>query len=140
MTDQRDLVLGCVFNRFDVIVPPAERDASQYPELVELKKTLQAVFVETTKSLSPGTEGERQGKDAGAVRGHLWIDDAIRYLGADQLGVNPQKFIYRLIKKGALPAKKINGRFVFFKADLDRMIANGDHKRTRGRPRKGPSA
>jgi hypothetical protein len=140
LADHRDLVLGCVFNRFGVMVPPAEVDTSQYPELADLKKTFRGASVKATKSLSSGTEGERQGKGAGAVRGHLWIDDAIAYLGADQLGVNPQKFIYRLIKKGALPAKKINGRFVFFKADLDRMIANGDHKRTPGRPRKGPSA
>ena len=85
------------------------------------------------------TGGRRLRKVAGVSDGHLWIDDVIAYLGADQLGINPQKFVYRLIKKGALSAKKINGRFVFFKADLDRMIANGDHRRTCGRPRKPPS-
>jgi len=138
--DIRGLVLGCVFSRFDVMVPPAECDATQYPELVGLKRRLQATSVTVTKPISSNAERERPGKGAGVVRDHLWIDDAIAYLGADELGVNPKKFIYRLIKKGALPAKKINGRFVFFKADLDRMIANGDHKRTRGRPRKGPSA
>jgi hypothetical protein len=140
LTDHRDLVLGCVFNRFGVAIPPVECDASQYPELPRLKKTFRGASVKATKSLSSGTEGDRQGKGAGAFPGHLWIDDAIAYLGVDQLGVNPRKFIYRLIKKGALPAKKINGRFVFFKVDLDRIIANGDHKRTRGRPKKGPSA
>jgi len=138
MADQRDLVLACVFHRFDAAVPPAENDASQYPELAGLKKTLQIASAKTTEPLSSGTEGERQGKGDGVVHDHLWIDDAIAYLGVDQLGVNPRKFIYRLVKKGALPAKKINRRFVFFTADLDRMIANGDHKRGRGRPRKAP--
>jgi hypothetical protein len=140
MTDCRDLVLACVFRHFDVMVPPAESDAPQCPELVGLKKKLRTSFAKATKSFSSGTRGGRLRKGAGVSAGHLWIDDAIAYLGADQLGVNPQKFIYRLIKKGALPAKKINGRFVFFKVDLDRMITNGDHRRPRGRPRKAPSA
>ena len=79
-------------------------------------------------------------RDAAVDRGHFWIDEAIIYLGANQLGVNPRKFMYRLVEKGALPGKKINGRFVFYKADLDRVIANGDHKRSPGRPKKHHSA
>ncbi|MDP6545889.1 MAG: helix-turn-helix domain-containing protein [Phycisphaerae bacterium] len=140
MTNYRNLVLACIFRHFDVMLPPAESDVSHYPELAGLKKKLRASLAKATKSFSSGTRGGCLRNDAGGSDGHLWIDDVIAYLGVDQLGVNSQKFVYRLIKKGALPAKKINGRFVFFKADLDRMIANGDHRRTRGRPRKPPSA
>ena len=137
--EHRVLILACVFRRFDLPVPPAESDASGHPELAGLKKELRTVSGKITKQLPPGTQNERKGKDAGGTRDHLWIDEAITYLGADQLPVNPRKFMYRLVGKGALPDNKINGRFVFFKVDLDRVIANGDHKRKRGRPRKRPS-
>ena len=63
MTDYRDLVLGCVFRRFDVTVPPAESDAAQYPELVGLKKKLRTSFAKATKSFSSGTGGGRLRKD-----------------------------------------------------------------------------
>jgi len=140
ITDHRDLVLGCVFNRFGVIVPPAEFDASQCQELDELKKRLGTVPRRTTKNPSSGSDGRRGRGESGAPGDHFWVDDAAQYLGADQLGVNARKFIYRLVKKGALPARKINNRFVFFRAELDRVIANGDSKRRPGRPRKTPSA
>ena len=135
MTDHRCLVLGCVFHHFDVPVPPTESDASQYPELAGLKKKFRAASVKTTKPSCPGTEGKHEGKGA-----PYYIEAAITYLGVHQLEVNPRKFVYRLVKKGALPARKINGRYVFFKAELDRVIANGDNKRKPGRPKKAPSA
>jgi len=66
-----------------------------------------------------------------------WMGEAIVYLGLDRLGLaRPDKAIYRLIKKGALHPKKIAGRFAFDKAELDLLAANGDQKRSRGRPRK----
>ncbi len=66
-----------------------------------------------------------------------WMHEAITYLGLDRLGLTrPDKAIYRLIAKGALHPKKIAGRFVFDKKELDILIANGDQKRGRGRPRK----
>ena len=49
----------------------------------------------------------------------------------------PDKAIHRLIHKGALHPKKISGRLVFDRKELDKVLANGDHKRGRGRPRKG---
>ena len=69
----------------------------------------------------------------------FWVHEAVTYLGLDRLGLaRPEKAIYRLINKGALPTRKISGHFVFSKADLDRLLANGDQKRGRGRPRKMP--
>ena len=59
-------------------------------------------------------------------------------MGLDRVGlIRPDKAIHRLINKGALHPKKISGRLCFDRAELDRVIANGDHKRGRGRPRKG---
>jgi hypothetical protein len=67
----------------------------------------------------------------------LWIEEAIVHLGLDRTGIKrPDKAIHRLIKKGALHPKKIAGRLVFDRAELDRVLVNGDHKRGRGRPRK----
>ena len=66
----------------------------------------------------------------------LWIDEAITYLGLDRVGLKrPDKAIHRLIKKGTLHPKKISGRLVFDRAELDKVLANGDHKKGRGRPR-----
>jgi hypothetical protein len=48
----------------------------------------------------------------------------------------PDKAIYRLMKKGTLHPRKIAGRFAFDKAELDLVAANGDQRRSRGRPRK----
>jgi len=65
-----------------------------------------------------------------------WLHEAIVYLGLDRLGLDrPDKAIYRLIKKGALHPKKIAGRYAFDKKELDLLVANGDQKRGRGRPR-----
>lgn len=67
----------------------------------------------------------------------LWIDEAITYLGLDRVELKrPDKAIHRLIKKGTLHPKKISGRLVFDRAELDKVLANGDHKKGRGRPRK----
>ena len=66
----------------------------------------------------------------------LWLEEAIVHLGLDRVGLaRPDKAIHRLINKGALHPKKISGRLCFDRAELDRMLANGDHKRGRGRPR-----
>jgi len=67
----------------------------------------------------------------------LWLKEAVAYLGLDRIGLKePTKAIHRLINKGALHPKKISGRLVFDREELDRVLANGDHKRGRGRPRK----
>lgn len=67
----------------------------------------------------------------------LWIDEAITYLGLNRIGLTrPDKAIHRLINKGALHPKKISGRLCFDRAELDKVLANGDHKQGRGRPRK----
>jgi hypothetical protein len=69
--------------------------------------------------------------------GILWLPEAITYLGLDRLGIKrPDKAIHRLINKGALRPKKISGRLCFDISELNTVLANGDQKRGRGRPRK----
>ena len=66
----------------------------------------------------------------------LWMHEAIAYLGLDRLGLaRPDLAIHRLIRKGALHPKKISGHLAFDKKELDLVVANGDQKRARGRPR-----
>jgi hypothetical protein len=128
MTDHRGLVLGCVFNRFGVVVPPTESDASQYAELAGLKKKLQAGSAKATKSA---------GRAGLAEQTEFWTQEAIEYLGFNRLDVaRPDMLLQRLIKKGALRPTKIGRRNVFKKADLDRVREKGDQVRRRGRPRK----
>ncbi|MDP6545888.1 MAG: helix-turn-helix domain-containing protein [Phycisphaerae bacterium] len=128
MTDHCDLVLGCVFNRFDIAVPPAENDALQYPELPRLKKKLQASSVKATKS---------SGKTNLAEQTKFWSEEAIEYLGLNRLGLaRPDMALQRLIKKGVLRPTKIGGRLMFKKVELDRVLEKGDQAPRRGRPRK----
>jgi len=76
-----------------------------------------------------------KGKEKASI---LWIDEAITYLGLDRIGIKrPDKAIHRLIDKGALHSKKISGRLAFDRDELEKVVANGDHKRGRGRPKKG---
>jgi len=128
MTDQRDLILACVFDRFDVPVPPAENDASQYPELAELKSNLRTISVKTTKSV---------GKSSPTEQTEFWTQEAVEYLGLDRLGLDrPDMILQRLVKKGTLRPTKIGRRNVYKKAELDRVREKGDQVRRRGRPRK----
>ena len=67
----------------------------------------------------------------------LWIDEAVTYLGLDRTDIKrPDKAIHRLIKKGALHPKKISGRLIFSREELDNVLENGDQKKGRGRPKK----
>ena len=128
MTGHRCLVLGCVFHRFGVMVPPAENDASQYPELADLKNKLQAVSVKATKSV---------GKTSLPEQTEFWSEETIEYLGLNRLNLaRPDMALQRLIQKGALRPTKIGGRLVFKKAELDRVLEKGDQAPRRGRPRK----
>ena len=71
----------------------------------------------------------------------LWTDEAVVYLGLDRLGLTrPEKAIYRLVEKGVLHPSKICGHFAFDKKELDNLLANGDQKPRRGRPKKYHSA
>ncbi|MBL7221557.1 MAG: helix-turn-helix domain-containing protein, partial [Phycisphaerae bacterium] len=128
MTDQRDLILGCAFQRFDVMIPPAEWDASQYPELPRLKNKLQAASVKTTKSA---------GKTNLTEETRFWTEEAIAYLGLDRCGLaRPDLSLQRYIKDGVLRPIKIGRRNAFTKAELDRVLEKGSQTRRRGRPRK----
>jgi len=126
--DHRDLVLGCVFNRFGVMVPPEEFDASQYSELPKLKNELQAVSVTTRKSADTTHLAEQT---------EFWSEEALEYLGIARRNLaRPDMALQRLIRKGALRPTKIGGRLLFKKAELDRVLEKGDQAPRRGRPRK----
>ncbi len=67
----------------------------------------------------------------------LWTHEAIQYLGLDRLGlVRPDLALRRLVAKGALHSKKINGRLAFDMKELELVASVGDRKRERGRPNK----
>ena len=67
----------------------------------------------------------------------LWMHEAVAYLGLDRLGlVQPEQAIYRMVRKGILKPKKIGRFLAFSKSDLDHVVANGEQKRQRGRPRR----
>lgn len=83
------------------------------------------------------SEREKQEESSESQPQTLWIDEAVKYLGLDRTGLKaPERAIHRLIDKGALHPKKISGRLVFDRDELDRVLAEGDHKKGRGRPKK----
>ena len=68
-----------------------------------------------------------------------WMHEAVTYLGLDRLGlVKPEQAIYRMVRKGILKPRKIGRFLAFSKEELDHVVANGERKRTPGRPRKIP--
>jgi hypothetical protein len=120
--------LGCVFNRFGVVVPPAECDASRYPELTDLKKTFRTA---SAKAKRTRDKTELPGET------RFWTEEAIAYLGLDRCGLaRPDLALQRLIKKGVLKPIKIGRRNAFTKAELDRILSKGGRARRRGRPRR----
>jgi len=128
MTDQRDLMLACVFCHFDVPVPPAEGDASQYPELADLIKTFRTASAEAKRV---------RGKTKLTEETRFWTEEAIAYLGLDRCGLaRPDLALQRLIKKRVLRPVRIGRRNAFTKAELDRILAKGGQARRRGRPGK----
>ena len=67
----------------------------------------------------------------------LWMHEAIAYLGLDRLGLaHPEQAIYRMVRKGILKPRKIGRYLAFSKSDLEYVVANGEKKKTPGRPRK----
>jgi len=116
LVDQRDLVLACVFRRFGVRVPPAEIDASLYPELPAMKMDLRArVMLPTTgddASSTPSTKAaEDQGRAELSEQTEFWAGEAITYLGLDRLDLKrPDMALQRLIKREHCgPRKSVDG-------------------------------
>ena len=67
----------------------------------------------------------------------LWMHETVTYLGLDRLGLaQPEQAIYRMVRKGILKPRKIGRFLAFSKSDLDHVVANGEQKRQRGRPRR----
>jgi len=81
-------------------------------------------------------------KDAGArsepERAPIyWMHEAVTYLGLDRLGLaQPEQAIHRMVRKGILKPRKIGRFLAFSKTELDHVVANGEKKRTPGRPRR----
>jgi hypothetical protein len=93
------------------------------------------VLSSTTTPIKISKKTKSKGKEKASI---LWIDEAITYLGLDRIGIKrPDKAIHRLIDKGALHPKTISGRLAFDISELEKVVANGDQKRGRGRPKKG---
>jgi len=66
-----------------------------------------------------------------------WIHEAVTYLGLGRLGLaQPEQAIYRMVRKGILKPRKIGRFLAFSKSELDHVVANGEKKRTPGRPRR----
>ena len=94
MADQRDLILACVFHRFDVAVPPTENDASLYPELADLTKTFRTASAEAKRT---------RGKTKLTEETRFWTEEAITYFGLDRCGLARSDLaLQRLIRKGVL--------------------------------------
>ena len=90
------------------------------------------------RGILPNQSGrEKQEEPSESQPQTLWIEEAVKYLGLDRTGLKaPERAIHRLISKEALHPKKISGRLVFDRDELDRVLAEGDHKKGRGRPRR----
>lgn len=106
----------------------SEQDWNLYKEIFGLQNGLPCIPVQGSRAPDPPAHKSKAGI--------LWIDEAITYLGLDRLGIKrPDKAIHRLINKGALHPRKISGRLCFDGTELDTVLANGDQKRGRGRPK-----
>src|SRR5690606_14445526 len=62
----------------------------------------------------------------------LYVDEAASYLGLTVKRAD--NAMQRLIERGDLPRKIINGRLMFSRSDLDRLKAHGSRRSRRGRP------
>ena len=62
----------------------------------------------------------------------LYVDEAAIYLGLTVKRAD--NAMQRLIERGDLPRKIINGRLMFSRSDLDRLKAHGSRRSRRGRP------
>lgn len=63
----------------------------------------------------------------------IYSEELCVMLGLDRL-VRPDMAIDRLLRQGDLPRRKIAGRLVFSRQDVDRLIRQGSRRKTRGRP------
>jgi len=141
LVQNRELILGCVFRRFGVTVPPAMSDAVSHPEMAGLKHELRTLAIAGGRGEATAAEMKVEGteecrKDFTGQK-EFWANEAIIYLGLDRLELaRPDMALQRLIGKGSLTPTKIGGRLVFKRAELDHVLEKGDEVRRRGRPRK----
>ncbi len=136
LIDHRDRLLACVFRRFDVVIPPAESDASQHPALAEAKEE----FLAAPAAPSENTEATgNQRREELTKLTQFWSDEAIEYLGLDRNNLKrPDMALQRLIKIGVLRPTKIGRRNVFKKADLDRILEKGGPGPPKGKTQERP--
>jgi hypothetical protein len=74
---------------------------------------------------------EQKGKNFGINGIPLYLGMII-VIGATNTGI-----IYPYLITKEFHPKKISGRLCFDRTELDKVLADGDHKRGRGRPKKG---
>jgi len=130
LVQHRDLILGIVFRRFGVAVPPESNDAGRHPELAGLKRKLVAEMIARNVSNADPEANDATGSKAspkGAQnQTEFWTEEAIRYLGLDRTGdKRPDMVLQRLKENGDLNPKKIGRRNLYSKGELDKVLAKG---------------
>lgn len=71
---------------------------------------------------------------SGVTREVLYAADVIIILGLDRL-TRPDNALNDLLARRALPRRKLRGRLIFHRAELDAVLANGSRTGRRGRPK-----
>ncbi len=94
-------------------------------EIEDIQQALSQIKTMPAKA-APDTKGVPPSKDV------LYVKEAASYLGMTVK--RPDNAMQRLIERGDLPRKVINGRLVFSRADLDRLKSHGSRRSRRGRP------
>jgi hypothetical protein len=125
--------LNCVFKKFGVSAPPEDSDARVQPYFAQMKM---AVDVAQKAGRQNAEKGDGTDEATGSGADRLWSGEAMKYLGLDRNLKRPEMGLQRLIKKKVLRPTKINGKLVFDKAELDRLLQKGDLVRRPGRPPK----
>ena len=86
-----------------------------------------------TEAAATGTTGRSKPAVPPANRDIFYAEEVYAALGLDRLK-RPDNALQRLTDRGDLHGRKINGRLVFKKADVERLKENGSRRSRRGRP------
>jgi hypothetical protein len=121
---------------------PAEKSISTSEQVFGLAKAI-ARMEATGQPLEIPQQRNRSTKQ----KDTLTSDEAVVYLGLDRLK-RPKNALNRLMNSGHLTRRKLGGRLIFHRDELDQLVLHGDallDRPKRGRPKgsrnkKGPSA
>lgn len=125
----------------------AERDRRWREGLPPLSERLAAMALSAARNEEAGRHRAGPRAAAGSLatperppvpgwRAHLYSHEAVEYLGLGELK-RPENALNRLMKQGVLTRRKLGGRLIFSRDELDRVLAEGRSIRTgrRGRPK-----